>query len=353
MRYLITGHTGFKGAWLSLWLAEQGHDVIGLALDPRPGGIFQRADVANLLKDDLRLDIRDAVGVADVVSSAQPDVVLHLAAQPLVRESYADPRTTITTNVEGTLNVLAAMQPVKSIRAAVIVTTDKVYRNVNQVWGYREDDPLGGDDPYSASKAMADLLTQSWARSFPGGPPTAVARAGNVIGGGDVSPDRLLPDLIRSHQRGERPHLRYPQAVRPWQHVLDCLNGYLTLTEALLDGRGQGEWNFGPGLDSFVTVGQVADLVATDFGAPTGYTLADHQPHEAGLLALDSRKARIELGWRNHLGFHNALAWTIAWERDTAAGHPAATVTRAQLRDFEALRDRSTRPEWPPRGSDR
>ena len=307
MRYLVTGHTGFKGAWLSLWLTEQGHEVVGLALDPRPGGIFERAAVAELLARDVRLDIRDADAVAEVVADTQPDVVLHLAAQPLVRESYADPRTTMTTNVDGTMNVLAAMQGVDSIRAAVIVTTDKVYRNVNQVWGYRESDPLGGDDPYSASKAMADLLTQSWVKSFPG-PPTAIARAGNVIGGGDVSPDRLLPDLIASHQRGERPQLRYPGAVRPWQHVLDCLNGYLTLVDALLDGRGLGEWNFGPDFDSFVSVGQVADLVATSFGAPTGYALAAAQPHEAGLLALDSRKAQVDLGWRNRLGFERALS---------------------------------------------
>ena len=336
MRYLVTGHTGFKGAWLSLWLSEQGHEVVGLALDPRPGGIFVRARVRELLVRDVRLDIREADAVADVMADAQPDVVLHLAAQPLVRESYADPRTTMTTNVDGTMNVLAAMQGVDSIRAAVIVTTDKVYRNVNQVWGYRESDPLGGDDPYSASKAMADLLTQSWVKSFPG-PPTAVARAGNVIGGGDVSPDRLLPDLIGSYQRGERPQLRYPGAVRPWQHVLDCLNGYLTLVDALLEGREFGEWNFGPEFDSFVSVGQVADLVATSFGAPTGFSLAERQPHEAGLLALDSRKAQAELGWRNKLGFERALEWTIEWEKAIAADVDPRRASLEQVRRFAAI----------------
>lgn len=336
MRYLITGHTGFKGAWLALELVQQGHDVIGIALDPRPGGIFERAGITDMLADDIRLDIRDADGLARAIASAKPDVLLHMAAQPLVRESYADPRTTMTTNVEGTMNVLAGMQGVESIGAAVIVTTDKVYRNVDQIWGYRESDPLGGDDPYSASKAMADLLTQSWIKSFPG-PPTAIARAGNVIGGGDVSPDRLLPDLISSHQRGVRPELRYPGAVRPWQHVLDCLNGYLTLVDALLDGRGLGEWNFGPEFDSFVSVGEVADLVATAFGAPTGYALAHSQPHEAGLLALDSRKAQVELGWRNRIGFERALEWTVQWEREVAAGRPAADVAGEQLARFHDL----------------
>ncbi len=333
MRYLITGHTGFKGAWLALWLVEQGHEVVGIALDPRPGGIFERAGVSDSLVEDIRLDIRDADGMAGAVRDAQPDIVLHLAAQPLVRESYADPRTTFTTNVDGTMNVLSAMEGVESIRAAVIVTTDKVYRNVNQIWGYREDDPLGGDDPYSASKAMADILTQSWVKSFPG-TPTAIARAGNVIGGGDVSPDRLLPDLIATYEQGGRPQLRYPGAVRPWQHVLDCLSGYLTVADALLDGRGLGVWNFGPDVNSFVSVGEVADRVAAAMGAPSGYALTEGQPHEAGLLALDSRRAQVELGWRNHLDLDRALGWTIGWARSVASGLDAREVTRQQLADF-------------------
>ena len=249
---------------------------------------------------------------------------MHLAAQPLVRESYRDPETTFTTNVNGTMNVLAGMQGVDSIKAAVIVTTDKVYRNVNQIWGYRETDPLGGDDPYSASKAMADLLTQSWVKSFPG-PPTAIARAGNVIGGGDVSPDRLLPDLIGAYSSGETPVLRYPNAVRPWQHVLDCLNGYLTLVDALLDGRGQGAWNFGPDIDSFVTVGEVADFVAELLGRGPGYGIAGSQPEEAGLLALDAWKAKVQLGWRNRLSLRQALEWTVEW---------SPTVTLTQLQEF-------------------
>ena len=189
---------------------------------------------------------------------------------------------------------------------------------------------------------MADLLTQSWVKSF-SGPPTAIARAGNVIGGGDVSPDRLLPDLIASHQRGARPQLRYPGAVRPWQHVLDCLNGYLTLVDALLQGRGLGEWNFGPEVDSFVSVGEVADLVATSFGAPTGYSLAERQPHEAGLLALDSRKAQVELGWRNLLSFEPALEWTLEWEAAVDEQMPADRISLQQLQRYWSMSETAGR----------
>jgi CDP-glucose 4,6-dehydratase len=335
MRYLVTGHTGFKGAWLSLWLAEQGHEVHGVALDPLPGALFEAAGAARVMARDVRLDIRDAPAMARLIRDIQPDVVLHLAAQPLVRESYRDPQTTFSTNVDGTMNVLSGMQGVDSIRAAVIVTTDKVYRNVDQIWGYRETDALGGDDPYSASKAMADLLTQSWSKSFPG-PPTAIARAGNVIGGGDVSPDRLLPDLISAYTHGEVPTLRYPYAVRPWQHVLDCLNGYLTLVDALLEGKGLGAWNFGPDLDSFVTVGQVSNLVAEMYGHEPGYALTEGQPSEAGLLALDSRKAQVGLGWRNRLGFRTAVEWTVRWAQRAQADEDPRDLTIEQIREFRA-----------------
>jgi CDP-glucose 4,6-dehydratase len=337
MRYLITGHTGFKGSWLSLMLGQRGHEVHGLALDPLPGGLYEAANVGQVMARDVRQDIRDGGQVASFVRDSAPDVLIHLAAQPLVREAYRDPVTTYTTNVNGTMNVLAAMQDVPTIKAAVIVTTDKVYRNVNQIWGYRETDPLGGEDPYSASKAMADLLTQSWIHSFPG-VPTAIARAGNVIGGGDVSPDRLLPDLIRAYSNGEKPVLRYPAAVRPWQHVLDCLNGYLTLVDALLDGRGQGEWNFGPDFDSFVPVGQVADLVAKLLGVPAGYEVTSNQPSEAGLLALDARKAQVELGWTSRLDFTEAVAWTVEWANHGSS--EAGNLAADQISRFAALQNR-------------
>lgn len=337
MHYLVTGHTGFKGSWLSLWLSERGHTVSGLALDPVPGGLFERTDIGSLLTHDLRVDVRDAASVADAITSIAPDVVFHLAAQPLVRESYLHPRETFETNVIGTLNVLEAVAATPSVAAQVIVTTDKVYRNVDREAGYVESDPLGGDDPYSASKAMADLLSQSWVKSFPGAP-TAIARGGNVIGGGDVSADRLLPDLLNSYAAGVPAEIRYPGAVRPWQHVLDCLNGYLMLSDALLAGRGGGTWNIGPGRDSFVSVGDVADLAASYWGAAASWsTVIGEQPHEANLLALDATRAEHVLGWRNRLRFRTSVEWTIDWQKAVLGGADAAVVSRAQLAAFDAL----------------
>ena len=338
MHYLITGHTGFKGSWLSLLLAQRGHAVSGLALDPPPGGLFEAAAVGEILEHDLRVDIRDADATGSAVQGIAPDVVLHLAAQPLVRESYARPRLTIETNVMGTFNVLEAVAGTPSVSALVVVTTDKVYRNVNQAAGYAESDPLGGHDPYSASKAMADLLTQSWVASF-GGAPTAIARAGNVIGGGDVSPDRLLPDLLASFRVHRATPIRYPHAVRPWQHVLDCLDGYLVLADALRDGRGRGEWNFGPDERSFVEVGAVADAAASLWGGDAGWANdSDDHPHEASLLALDASKAESELGWRNRLPYPESLAWTVEWQRRVETGEPARAVSLDQLAAFEALK---------------
>ncbi len=333
MRYLVTGHTGFKGAWLSLWLHRLGHEVIGVALDPLPGALFEVAGVGDVMAEDVRLDIREADRLTEVFRRVDPEVVVHLAAQPLVRESYRDPVTTFTTNVDGTMNVLRASRDLGRLRAILVVTTDKVYRNVDQIWGYKETDPLGGDDPYSASKAMADLLTQSWATSFPG-PPIAIARAGNVIGGGDVSPDRLLPDLIRAYAAGRPPVLRYPGAVRPWQHVLDCLRGYMTLVEAMLESGTEGAWNFGPDVDGFRTVGEVNRLVASLYGQPAGYDVSRDEPDEANLLALDARKAQIQLGWRNQLDFTSALRWTIEWHQAVAAGQDPRAVTVGQLHEY-------------------
>jgi CDP-glucose 4,6-dehydratase len=339
MHYLVTGHTGFKGAWLTILLVSRGHQVSGLALDPAEGSLFTRAGIADQLVNDFRVDIRDAAETAAGVAAAAPDVLVHMAAQPLVRESYRRPRDTYEINAIGTLSVLEAAAAAASVRALVVITTDKVYRENNGQVGYVEADALGGDDPYSASKAMADLLTQSWIRSFPG-VPTAIARAGNVIGGGDVSRDRLLPDLIAGYARGRTPRLRFPHAVRPWQHVLDCLNGYLALADALLAGSGQGEWNFGPGRDSFVEVGQVASLAAELWGDGAHWEL-DHgeHPHEANLLALDTSKAERQLEWRNRLGFRDALTWTVDWERRVHAGADPLTVTQEQIAAFGSLLD--------------
>ncbi|MCC2312916.1 CDP-glucose 4,6-dehydratase [Cellulomonas xiejunii] len=336
MHYLVTGHTGFKGAWLALLLHELGHEVSGLALDPAPGSLFERARVGELLTADHRVDIRDAAATRDALASTAPDVVLHLAAQPLVRESYRDPRTTWETNVNGTYNVLDAVQAAGGVRATVVVTTDKVYRNVDQIWGYRESDPLGGFDPYSASKAAADLLTQSWIVSSGAATPTAIARAGNVIGGGDVCPERLMVDLVASFSARQPVRLRYPDAVRPWQHVLDCLQGYLALADSLLAGNHAGEaFNFGPGTSSFVRVGDIAATVAKLWG-DDAQVVVDRGDglHEAGLLALDSRKAELELGWSDRLTLDDALAWTVEWSRDVLDGAPARERTVAQITEF-------------------
>ena len=337
MHYLVTGHTGFKGAWLTLMLLEQGHTVSGLALEPAAGSIYEQARLSELLRHDLRVDIRDGAATRDAITALEPDVVVHLAAQALVRESYRDPRWTYETNTMGTFNVLQAVENTPSVKAQLIITTDKVYRNVNQISGYRESDPLGGVDPYSASKAAADLITQSWIAGSGSQVPTAIARAGNVIGGGDVCADRLMVDLIAAFSTGQAVTLRYPDAVRPWQHVLDCLNGYVTLTDSLLRGASSGEaFNFGPGTGSFVPVGQVATAVGSLWGPDSVVTVDDGaHAHEANLLALDSRKAELRLGWRNRLEFSDALSWTVAWEKRVRAGEDARTVTVSQINEFQ------------------
>jgi CDP-glucose 4,6-dehydratase len=339
MHYLVTGHTGFKGAWLVQLLHAAGHQVSGLALDPVENALFTRARVSELLTHDLRVDIRDADATAAAVAQVKPEVVIHLAAQPLVRESYRDPRTTWETNVNGTYNVLDAVAGVDGVKALLVITTDKVYRNVNRVEGYREDEPLGGVDPYSASKAAADLLTQSWIASSGCTVPTAIARAGNVVGGGDACAERLMVDLVAAFSAGEDVHLRYPHAVRPWQHVLDCLAGYLALTDALLAGEQAGEaFNFGPGPASFVEVGEVARTVAQLWGTNAAVVI-DPAPvlHEAGLLALDAGKAGRELGWHDRLDFGQAMAWTVDWALRAAAGEDVKDLCRSQLALFAEL----------------
>jgi CDP-glucose 4,6-dehydratase len=336
VRVLVTGHTGFKGSWLTLLLKERGHAVSGLALDPEPGSLFDKAELSELLADDIRCDIRDAEAVRSHVGRLQPQVVIHLAAQPLVRASYADPRGSVETNVMGTLSVLEAISGTPSIKGAVIVTTDKVYRNVNQQAGYDEGDALGGDDPYSASKAMADILVSSWTRSFDPCP-VAIARAGNVIGGGDISADRLFPDIIRSFVNSEPVVLRYPDAVRPWQHVLDCLSGYVMLMDELVLGSGQGSWNFGPDAQSFRTVREATEFAIDLWPSDAGWQApASEHLHEAHLLTLDSTKARRELGWSDRLNFEECVEWTLDWEKAVANGANAREVTVAQIAAFNA-----------------
>ena len=334
MHVLVTGHTGFKGAWATLLLRHHGHEVSGIALDPLPGSLFERVGLGEAFQSDVRTDIRDEKAVLKAFHEIQPDVVLHMAAQPLVRVSYNEPRWTMETNVMGTLSVLEAMAATSSVAAAVMVTTDKVYRNIGQAEGYAEDDSLGGRDPYSASKAMADILISSWNASFDSCP-VATARAGNVIGGGDVCADRLVPDLMRGFQDGQSVAIRYPDAIRPWQHVLDCLNGYLLLIDALLNGTGSGAWNFGPTADSVRTVRDVADRAATQWGDEASWKFdRSVHPDEEAILVLDSSRARRELGWSDELDFSESIDWTIEWAKQVQMGASPREVTSKQISTF-------------------
>jgi CDP-glucose 4,6-dehydratase len=334
----VTGHTGFKGAWLCVLLARLGARVHGYAHKTPDDFLYQRAGLRELVASDTRGDIRETEALRAAVFASGADVVLHLAAQSVVRESYRDPRETFSTNVDGTLSVLVAAREVPAVEACVVVTTDKVYRNNEWCWPYRENEPLGGDDPYSASKACAELVTHAMTASFPrDGLGVATARAGNVVGGGDATPDALVPHLVDSFAAGRAPQLRNPEAVRPWQHVLEPLNGYLTVAEHLpgtAHGRG---WNFGPAGDDVLTVGAVSDTMARLWGDGAGWSAAaERGPHEAGLLLLDSSQARAELAWRAVLDAREALAYTVDWERSVRAGESPLAATQRQVEDYLA-----------------
>lgn len=336
MHYLLTGHTGFKGSWLTLLLQQLGHEVSGIALDPEPGSLFSRLELQSTFRRDVRLDIRDKSALAKVMSEIHPDVVIHLAAQPLVRESYRDPIGTFETNALGTVNVLHALSGAPTLQGCLVVTTDKVYRNDGRLVGYLESDPLGGDDPYSASKVMADVAAQSWRVSFPG-PPIAIARAGNVIGGGDTARDRLVPDLISAFTAEQPALIRNPSAVRPWQHVLDCLHGYLLLVDHVLKQGMEGEWNFGPDPAGMRTVEELATIAALTWGDGASWQPDDaNHPHEAATLTLDASKARDELNWCDRLDFETAVRWTIDWQRQIASGASPLAVTRQQIETYLA-----------------
>jgi CDP-glucose 4,6-dehydratase len=336
MRYLITGHTGFKGTWLTMLLHERGHIVSGISLNPEEDALFTRVNAAEYLENDIRCDIRESKKLESHFKDVNPDVVIHLAAQALVRESYKNPIDTFETNVFGTLNVLKASQRVSDLKAQLIITTDKVYKNLSKKIGYLETDPLGGQDPYSASKAMADIAAQSWIASFDN-PPSAIARAGNVIGGGDVCADRLIPDLVHSYSSGLTPRLRSPNSVRPWQHVLDCLNGYLMLVDSVIQKNTDGAWNFGPDENQSKSVADVANIAGAMWGVEKSWEndLGDH-PHEAALLVLNSNKARTELGWSDKLSFGESVEWTINWYKTVSAGRDPLEETLKNIREFES-----------------
>jgi len=314
MRYLITGHTGFKGSWLSLMLHLQGHVVSGISLNPPKNSLFEKAGLKKIMGFDFRIDIRDLGSLNKAIAAIQPEVIIHLAAQSLVRESYRNPLETFETNLMGTLNLLEASKKADNLRATLIVTTDKVYKNVNKISGYIESDELGGWDPYSASKAAADLATQSWVKCF-GRAPVSIARSGNVIGGGDFASDRIIPDLIKAISKNEMAVIRYPEAIRPWQHVLDCLNGYTTLIERMISSGLEGQWNFGPSLVEKYTVADLIEKFTRSCGIEKTIWTRDktQQPYESSYLLLDSTKARELLNWKEFLDFQNSVDWTADW----------------------------------------
>ena len=338
-RVMVTGHTGFKGAWLCLWLRRLGAHVTGFALAP--------ATTPNLWDmtcgDTVSLigDIRDGLRVRDAMLAADPEVVIHMAAQALVRESYRDPIGTYSTNVQGTAVLLEACRELKSLQCALIVTSDKVYENRGAGRPFEEGDRLGGNDPYSSSKACCELLTASLRESFfKSGPPIATVRAGNVVGGGDWSAERLIPDCVRALAAGEPVLLRYADAVRPWQHVLEPLSGYLELARALVQdpGRAPRAVNFGPAPASFCTVHEVVDAFSERFAGKPGWRRdTGQQPEEAEFLTLSSELARKALGWHPSLGFAESLTWTADWYQAHAAGEDMTIVCQAQIAHYETL----------------
>lgn len=338
----LTGHTGFKGAWLSLLLKSFGARVSGFALPPQgKDDLFNVAGVTGDVAHRIG-DIRDLALLKDAVSEAKPDVVIHMAAQALVRHSYSEPVETYATNVMGTVHLLEAVRQVPSIQAAIVVTSDKCYENTGASRGYREDDPIGGYDPYSSSKGCAEIATAAYQRSFFHGEaatPVATVRAGNVIGGGDWALDRLVPDIMRAFMFGETVRIRNPTAIRPWQHVMDPLIGYLTLAERMIAGGRQFAegWNFGPHADSEVPVSVLVENLARHWGADAHWLLDEgNNPHEAAYLKLDCAKAQTRLDWHPVIGFDRALKLSSEWYRAFHRGEDMRGVT---LRQIDAVID--------------
>jgi CDP-glucose 4,6-dehydratase len=341
-KVLVTGHTGFKGSWLCLWLRSMGAHPIGLSL--APSNNLNHWDQLELPIESHIVDIRDLNAVVNVFRNSEAEIVFHLAAQPLVRRSYVDPPYTWDVNVVGTSNVLSACASVPTIKAIVAITTDKVYENREWVWGYRENDTLGGFDPYSASKAASELVIASYRKSFFSDCRLllASARAGNVIGGGDWSDDRLIPDLVRAVSDKKSLEIRYPNATRPWQHVLDCLSGYLLLGKALLDRQTMcaDAWNFGPDKDGNRAVLDVLSIMKKNWPSVSWHQSPQQHPHEANLLYLDSSKARDLLGWRPVLTFDQAAEWTVDWYRDFVEGKGCRSEIQLDAYFQKALKEK-------------
>ncbi len=345
-RVLITGHTGFKGGWLAIWLHRLGAKVIGIGLKPSTTpNLFNLANVHELCTSHI-CDIRDAEKLSILIKQAKPEIVFHLAAQPLVRESYRLPLETFSTNLMGTANVLETLRGLEGVLAAVMVTTDKVYRNNEWNWAYRENDILGGHDPYSASKAASELIISSYRDAFLGeqGVAVASARAGNVIGGGDWSAERLIPDAVRAWQLCKPLNIRQPNAIRPWQHVLEPLAGYLALAAAMASGNQLNKkeicsgFNFGPDTSAAATVKETIELAQTAYGSGViHFEDLNGGPYEAGILTLDAAKARVLLGVRSQWSLAETVQRTMDWYRAQCHGADARALCEAEIDDYKVV----------------
>ena len=339
-RVFVTGHTGFKGGWICLWLKHLGVEVTGYSLEPATvPSLFEAADVGEGMQSIIG-DIRDHAKLSKAISESKPDVVIHMAAQPLVRYSYAQPVETYEVNVMGTVHLLEGVRSTPSVKAVVNVTTDKCYENREWVWGYRENEAMGGVDPYSSSKGCAELVTSAYRQSFfePAGIALASVRAGNVIGGGDWATDRLIPDFLRAMDAGETLNIRSPQAVRPWQHVLEPLSGYLMLAEQLYsNGSSFAEgWNFGPSDDDSRTVSWIIERMAEMRKDINWQCDEAPQLHEANLLKLDSSKARGQLNWQPLWRLQTALQKTLEWHEAWRNAEDMRAVSLAQINDYQS-----------------
>lgn len=335
-RVLLTGHTGFKGSWLALWLEQMGAKVKGISLPGKDADTHWEQLVLNTV-EDTRIDILESAKLKDAIVEYSPDIVFHLAAQSLVRRSYADPLNTWATNVMGTANILEACRVCPSVKAVVIITTDKCYDNKEWVWGYRENDALGGHDPYSASKAAVELLVSSYRRSFfhdENAPLIATARAGNVIGGGDWSEDRLIPDIVKNNLEGTSARIRSPNSTRPWQHVLESLSAYLLLGQRLLENDASlaESWNFGPGNEGNCSVLDVLGYLQDSWPELKWNIEENTGPHEAGMLQLDCTKAMRHLSWRPVWGLKEGISQTAKWYRSWQENR--TPISRQQLQNY-------------------
>ena len=338
-RVFLTGHTGFKGSWLSLWLESLGSEVTGFSLaPPTTPNLFEVANVARGMTSYIS-DIRDLSSLQKAMQEAKPEIVIHMAAQPLVRKSYSDPVETYATNVMGTVNLLESVRQTPSVKAVVVVTTDKCYENKEWPWGYRETEPMGGYDPYSSSKGCAELITAAYRQSFfqQHDIGVASARAGNVIGGGDWAEDRLVPDILKAFEENRAVSIRNPQSTRPWQHVLEPLSGYLTLAEHLYEqGQAFSEgWNFGPNDDDARPVQWIVEKLVSNWGKDASWQLDMGQhPHEANYLKLDTSKAKVRLGWRPSWNLQTALQNITLWHRAWLGQEDMKKVCLSQILQY-------------------